>query len=207
MYITQCSYQSQRMEHFTGESLTNLLGKDSYTASAYGPLYDELKYRFKLRPLCADDDAKGFLELLSNNNGDDSIGAETFHQYFNIISSIPNIYYPIIVEDLITTRVVGTGILVVEQKFIHQAALRGRMENIFVNKDYLGRGITTLIMETLALFAEKIGCYKINVSCSQDMVECCDKLKLVFEPGQNIMQLKFVTKQCECNSLVNKSML
>ena len=59
------------------------------------------------------------------------------------------------------------------------------------------------ILETLSLLAEKIGCYKVNINCTREMMQFCEKLKLVYEPGENIMELKF-PKNCDA---INKSML
>ncbi|SLM33316.1 glucosamine-phosphate n-acetyltransferase [Lasallia pustulata] len=64
-------------------------------------------------------------------------------------------------------RVVGTGGLVVERKFIHNLGLVGHIEDIAVLKNQQGKKLGLRIIQALDYVAEKIGCYKTILDCSE----------------------------------------
>ena len=46
-----------------------------------------------------------------------------FSEYLALQDSCPGTYYTIVVEDLERNKIIGSGTLIVEQKFIHEIAL------------------------------------------------------------------------------------
>ena len=70
-------------------------------------------------------------------------------------------YYIIVVEDE-KQKVVGTGALVVERKFIHALGKVGHVEDIAVRKDQQGKKLGLRIIEALGGLAESLGCYKVT---------------------------------------------
>lgn len=58
-------------------------------------------------------------------------------------------------------KVVGTGALVVERKFIHNLGMVGHIEDIAVAKDQQGKKLGLRIIQALDYVAEKVGCYKV----------------------------------------------
>ncbi|MCJ1285801.1 Glucosamine-phosphate N-acetyltransferase-like protein [Xylographa opegraphella] len=64
-------------------------------------------------------------------------------------------------------RVVGTGGLVVERKFIHNLGMVGHIEDIAVAKDQQGKRLGLRIIEALDWLAERVGCYKTILDCSE----------------------------------------
>jgi GNAT superfamily N-acetyltransferase len=61
-----------------------------------------------------------------------------------------------------SSRIVGTGALIVERKFIHQLGLVGHIEDIAVAKDQQGKKLGLRIIQALDFVAEKVGCYKVS---------------------------------------------
>ena len=59
-------------------------------------------------------------------------------------------------------RVVGTGALVVERKFIHNLGLVGHIEDIAVAKDQQGKKLGLRIIHALDGVADRVGCYKVR---------------------------------------------
>lgn len=55
-----------------------------------------------------------------------------------------NTYFVVVVEDLNTTRIVGATTLLIEQKFIHDAGLRGRIEDVVVDNGYRSKQLGKL---------------------------------------------------------------
>jgi len=65
------------------------------------------------------------------------------------------------------SRIVGTGALIVERKFIHNLGLVGHIEDIAVSKDQQGKKLGLRIIQALDFVAEKVGCYKSILDCSE----------------------------------------
>lgn len=59
-------------------------------------------------------------------------------------------------------RIVGTGALVVERKFIHNLGMVGHIEDIAVARDQQGKKLGLRIIQALDFVAEKVGCYKVS---------------------------------------------
>ncbi|KAI6247072.1 Glucosamine 6-phosphate N-acetyltransferase [Erysiphe necator] len=74
-------------------------------------------------------------------------------------------YYLLVIED--RGRIVGTGALIVERKFIHQLGIVGHIEDIAVAKDQQGKKLGLKIIQALNFIAEKVGCYKSILDCSE----------------------------------------
>ena len=64
-------------------------------------------------------------------------------------------------------KIVGTGALIVERKFIHQLGLVGHIEDIAVSKDQQGKKLGLRIIQALDYVSEKVGCYKTILDCSE----------------------------------------
>ena len=60
-------------------------------------------------------------------------------------------------------KVVGTGAVLVERKFIHNLGMVGHIEDIAVAKDQQGKKLGLRIIQALDHVAEKVGCYKVRI--------------------------------------------
>ena len=69
-------------------------------------------------------------------------------------------YYLLCITDD-SSKIVGTGALLVERKFIHNLGLVGHIEDIAVAKDQQGKKLGLRIIQALDFVAEKVGCYKV----------------------------------------------
>jgi glucosamine-phosphate N-acetyltransferase len=67
-------------------------------------------------------------------------------------------------------RVVGTVSLVIEQKFIHGGGRCGHIEEVVVHPDYKSQGIARALVTHAAAEAEKMACYKVILSCFENLV-------------------------------------
>ncbi|XP_026855729.1 glucosamine 6-phosphate N-acetyltransferase isoform X2 [Electrophorus electricus] len=85
-------------------------------------------------------------------------------------------YYAIVVEDTNLGQIVATATLIIEHKFIHGCAKRGRVEEVVVSDVCRGKQLGKLLVSTLTLLSRKLQCYKITLECSQKNVEFYKKL-------------------------------
>lgn len=142
-----------------------------------------------MRPLEVNDHNKGYLELIFDEvaSADNDKRENVFDEYLSLQDSCPDTYYTIVVEDLNRKKIIASGTLIVEQKFIHEIALRGRIENMIVADEHRRRKIGSAVLGLLTFLAEKLDCYKTTLNCTGDVALFCEKMKYLHEPGQNFM--------------------
>ncbi|XP_076311713.1 glucosamine 6-phosphate N-acetyltransferase isoform X2 [Tachypleus tridentatus] len=111
---------------------------------------------------------------------------------FHAMSSCKGMHYIIVIEDTVTGQIIGSATLAVEHKFIHDAGFRGRLEDVVVSDEYRGRQLGKLLVETVRLLAEHIGCYKITLDCRDRMVKFYGQMGFHLEEGNsNCMTIRF----------------
>jgi glucosamine-phosphate N-acetyltransferase len=101
------------------------------------------------------------------------VKAGSNRRWWNIISD--SSAFPHVVE--VDGVVMGTATLYVLEKLIHSGGKVGIIEDVAVSEEARGLGLGKLLIETLTEHADKQGCYKVVLSCSEDNVafyEKCD---------------------------------
>ncbi|GKT48808.1 glucosamine 6-phosphate N-acetyltransferase [Colletotrichum spaethianum] len=127
-------------------------------------------------------DYTGFLDCLRVLTTVGEISEPQFAERYNWLSKSDG-YYILVIEDTSRKTVVGTGALIVERKFrlilmevtltrrlsrsIHNLGLVGHIEDIAVAKDQQGKKLGLRIIQALDFIAEKVGCYKSILDCSE----------------------------------------
>lgn len=145
-----------------------------------------------LRPLCPSDYDKGFVQLLGQLTKIGDVTREQFLKRFQAMKACPETYYVTVIEDTQTSKIIGSATLVVEQKFIHECAVRGRLEDVVVSDEYRGKQLGKLIITTITLLAKHLQCYKITLDCKDKMIPFYSALGYKLEPGSsNYMQIRF----------------
>lgn len=146
-----------------------------------------------VRPLKLDDYECGYLELLSQLTKVGSISKDEFEKRFKLMKECnqPVEHYVIvIIEDLSTKKVVAASTLFLELKFIHQCAIRGRLEDVAVLDSYRGKHIGELIVKIIVELArEPYNCYKLSLDCTDEL--CKFYLKNNFTYGSNMLAIRF----------------
>lgn len=147
------------------------------------------------RPLEKSDFSKSYLPLLSQLTTVGSYSVDVFEAQFSRMQSVPGCHYILVVEDPgstngITPKVVATATLLVECKFIHSAAFRGRIEDVVVDSGYRGMHLGSFLMDTLKLLSQALRCYKITLDCKEPMLSYYTKLGYDNE-GQYFLSQRF----------------
>ncbi|XP_049788657.1 probable glucosamine 6-phosphate N-acetyltransferase isoform X3 [Schistocerca nitens] len=108
------------------------------------------------------------------------------------MNACKNTYFITVIEDTITNRIIGAATLVIEQKFIHGCAVRGRLEDVVVNDTYRGKQLGKLIVATVELLARQLNCYKLTLDCKDDLIPFYENLGYELQPGNsNYMSMRF----------------
>ena len=119
--------------------------------------------RYVVRELEVSDYEKGYLDLLKYLTDVGTISEEYFRIQFEYLKNRQTSFVRVI-EDTSANKIVATGTVYIEYKFIHQVGKVGHIEDLVVHSDYRGKGLGSKIIENLKLLANANGCYKITLS-------------------------------------------
>ncbi|CZR51398.1 probable glucosamine-phosphate N-acetyltransferase [Phialocephala subalpina] len=121
---------------------------------------------YTIRALRKSDYSIGFLDVLRVLTTVGDITEEEWNgRYEWMTTQGKGGYYLLVVED--QGRIVATGALLVERKFIHHLGLVGHIEDIAVAKDQQGKKLGLKLIQALDFIAENVGCYKCILDCSE----------------------------------------
>lgn len=118
---------------------------------------------YTARPLRRSDFHLGYLDVLRVLTTVGEISESMWNERYDYLFKRNDEYYMIVICDG-TGKIVGTGSLIVERKFIHALGLVGHIEDIAVAQDQQGKKLGLRIIQTLDYVAEKVGCYKVFLS-------------------------------------------
>ncbi|XP_067618821.1 probable glucosamine 6-phosphate N-acetyltransferase isoform X2 [Eurosta solidaginis] len=145
----------------------------------------------KVRPLKDGDYDRGFLQLLSQLTDVGNITRTQFLTRFSQMKASGD-YYVTVIEDTRKNEIIGAASLIVERKFIHNCATRGRLEDVVVNDTYRGKQLGKLIVVTVSLLAQHLGCYKMTLDCKDKLIKFYESLGYVLIPGNaNSMTIRY----------------
>ncbi|KAK4548133.1 hypothetical protein LTR36_010002 [Oleoguttula mirabilis] len=121
---------------------------------------------YTIRPLQRADYGLGFLDVLRVLTHVGDVAQKEFEQRFDEMKAGGGGYHILVIMDG-EQKIVGTGALIVERKFIHQLGKVGHIEDIAVAKDQQGKKLGLRIIQALDYVAEGTGCYKTILDCSE----------------------------------------
>lgn len=121
---------------------------------------DDLPENYTIRPLRRSDYHHGYLDVLRVLTTVGDISEEQWNERYAWIASRSDEYYMLVICDG-DDRIVGTGSLIAERKFIHSLGMVGHIEDIAVEKDQQGKKLGLRIIQALDSVAAQVGCYKV----------------------------------------------
>ncbi|XP_058468250.1 probable glucosamine 6-phosphate N-acetyltransferase [Malaya genurostris] len=145
----------------------------------------------KIRPLQTGDYHRGFLQILSQLT---TVGEVSLVQFLNRFAQMraSGDYFVTVIVDTRLDKIIGSATLVLEHKFIHRCSVRGRLEDVVVNDNYRGKQLGKLIVVTVSLLAERLGCYKMSLDCKDKLIPFYKSIGYVLEPGNaNTMNIRY----------------
>jgi len=159
--------------------------KDSVTVTEPGE-------GLRTRPLRRDDYEKGFPSILSQLTAVGDVTQKDFQNSFDRMKESANTYYVTVIEDVNKGVVIGSATLLLEQKFIHDCAKRGRIEDVVVDDQYRGKHLGKILLTTLVSLCKHLDCYKISLDCRDQMIPFYETLGFVKEPNNgNFMVIRY----------------
>ncbi|EXB88704.1 Glucosamine 6-phosphate N-acetyltransferase 1 [Morus notabilis] len=121
--------------------------------------------RFRVRRLELLDKNKGFIELLQQLTVCDSVSDKEFGERFRELSSLGDNHLIGVIEDQFG-KIVATGSVFIEKKFIRNCGKVGHIEDVVVDGSTRGMQLGKKIVEFLSDHARSVGCYKVILDCS-----------------------------------------
>ncbi|XP_076164333.1 glucosamine 6-phosphate N-acetyltransferase [Ptiloglossa arizonensis] len=144
-----------------------------------------------IRPLKSDDYDRDFLQLLTQLTDVGNVSKEQFLSRFHMMKGTGS-YYIIVIEDMSTGKIIASATLVAEQKFIHNCAMRGRLEDVVVNNKYRGKHLGKLIVKVILQLACYLRCYKLSLDCKDHLIPFYESLGFKREPSNaNYLNIRF----------------
>lgn len=93
------------------------------------------------------------------------VGEGDFKCCFCVI--VDGLEYVYVIESACGTRVVASGTLLFEWKFMWNCGMCGYIEDVVVDLNEWGKDLGRVIIEALTKAAEFVGCYKVILDCSE----------------------------------------
>jgi glucosamine-phosphate N-acetyltransferase len=138
------------------------------------------------RYLAWDDYQKGYFDLLSQLTHTPTLHYERFLEIHKKITSNKN-HHILVLEDTESQKIIGTGTVFIEQKFIRGGQCVGHIEDIVVDNSFRGQGFGKLLIETLIQICKDNNCYKVLLDCSPENTEFYKKVGLSDSKSVNMM--------------------
>lgn len=143
----------------------------SISPSSHHLLPLSLSLSFQVRPLSSTDYRRGHISLLTVLTSAPDPGEEAWVNRFRTMkssSSSASTYFPIVIIDKESDKIVACGTVFLELKFIRGLASAAHIEDIAVDKQVQGKGLGKRIIEVLTRVAEGTGAYKTILDCSNE---------------------------------------
>ncbi|KAL7155654.1 hypothetical protein ABFS83_03G090800 [Erythranthe nasuta] len=125
---------------------------------------------FEVRKLEISDKDKGFVDLLQQLTVCGAISNEAFDARFHELAKCGDDHLICVIEDKDLGKIVATGSVFIEKKFIRNCGKVGHVEDVVVDSSVRGKKLGKKVIEFLSDYARGIGCYKVILDCSVDNV-------------------------------------
>ncbi len=118
-----------------------------------------------VRQLLIGDYELGIMNLLGQLTEAPNIKFEDFVKQYIKFGYNTNIY---VIED--KKKIIGYGAIYIDYKFYRNCKNIGHIEDIIIDKEYRGQGLSKLIINKLLECAKEKECYKIILNCKDEYV-------------------------------------
>ncbi|KAL2345230.1 hypothetical protein Fmac_006515 [Flemingia macrophylla] len=124
--------------------------------------------KYGVRKLQISDKGKGFIDLLQQLSVCDSVSDKEFEDRFRDLAALGDDHVISVIEDEASGRIVATGSVFIEKKFLRNCGKVGHIEDVVVDSTVQGKQLGKRIVNFLTEHARSVGCYKVILDCSVD---------------------------------------
>ena len=144
-------------------------------------IYPLNPFFIQIRPLASSDYARGHLDILAVLTVVSDPGEDAWRAQFEALRATPRTYYPIVIVDRASDRIVAVGTVFIERKFLRGLGAVGHIEDIAVDKSQQGKKLGLRIINALTGISENSGCYKTILNCSESNIRKFSSLSAMFQ--------------------------
>lgn len=123
---------------------------------------------YSIRRLEISDKRRGFIELLKQLTTCDDVSDKDFEARFQELRSLGDDHVICVIEDATSGKIIATGSVFIEKKFIRSCGKVGHIEDIVVDSSARGLNLGKRVVSFLVNHAQSVGCYKVILDCSMD---------------------------------------
>lgn len=143
-----------------------------------------------IRKLQKKDLYNGFLLSLDSLRESSHMKSKKANRVFDKIAKNSQHVIYVAVKD---SKVIGSASILIEQKFIHEGGKVGHIEDVAVKKEFQGKGVGKQIVAALLKYAQKQGCYKTILDCTDELIPFYEKIG--FNRHSNSMRFDHLSKK------------
>lgn len=144
---------------------------------------------YRIRKLEIEDYFKGYKGLLSQLTDACDMNMESFHEVFRQCVNNPY-HHVVVIENVEMKKIVATGTLFIEHKFIHNCGKVAHIEDIVVDKDVRHMKFGSTVVRQLLSFAKSFSVYKCILNCDSKLVSFYNSLGFKREADQMCYRTK-----------------
>ncbi len=120
------------------------------------------------------------------------------NDFNNLLNQLNENHQIIVFEE--EGKILASGTILIETKFIHNMGKVGHIEDVVVDKETRGRGLGKKIVEELTKVAKEKGCYKVILNCSEENIGFYQKSG--FEQKNYEMVIRLLSEQASFTNCV-----
>jgi glucosamine-phosphate N-acetyltransferase len=143
-----------------------------------GRIWKDESEKFLLRPLKRSDLGQELLALLSELTVVGTPSSATLNRQYDVMTARGSLQSVYVLEDIENGRLVGSGCLLKEPKFIHCCSSVGHIEDVVVARSHRGKRLGRFMIQNLVDEARDAGCYKVILDCDEKNVPFYEKCGL-----------------------------
>ncbi|XP_072982657.1 glucosamine 6-phosphate N-acetyltransferase [Typha latifolia] len=122
-----------------------------------------------IRRLEMSDRSKGFIDLLGQLSPCSPLSDADFLARFAELASLGDDHVILVIEDPRSGRIVATGTVFVEKKFLRGCGKVGHIEDVVIDAAARGLHLGQRIVGRLVDHARASGCYKVILDCTAEL--------------------------------------
>ena len=132
---------------------------------------------YQIRPLCCEDYDRGYMDVMRLVGETGWVSECKWRERCEWLRSMSSTYFIVVITEQYRNgtdeRVVASGTVFFENKFLHGLGVVGHIEDIAVAPDQKGKRMGLRILDALVFAAKERGCYKVSSAMDHPCAEPC----------------------------------
>ena len=116
------------------------------------------------------------MEILAQLTVVGTVTREDFEKRFDeLFPAHANFHKILVIHDTSKDKIIGTGTVIFEKKFLRQCGTAGHIEDVSLDSEYRGKGLGVKLVGLLKEIATLNDCYKLILDCEDKNIGFYEK--------------------------------